>query len=80
MYIGTKIFHHFQLPCKYQEFVQYQLLNPEDNPLAEALVVNNDEEEHRHYHTDVMWHHIATIKSADDRLKFKILSKIAKLV
>ena len=66
-----------------EEFVQYQLLNKEDIPQMvwqKALVVNDDEEDHRHYRMDVIWHNIAAIKSADGRLKFKILSKIAKLV
>lgn len=66
-----------------EEFVQYQLLNKEDIPQMvwqKALVVNDDEEDHRHYRMDVIWHYIAAIKSADGRFKFKILSKIAKLV
>jgi len=51
-----------------EEYVQYQLLNSNDIPQTvwqKALAVNDDNEEHRHYRMDVIWHHIATMKSAD---------------
>lgn len=70
-----------------EEFVQYQLLNNEDIPKevwdAACVKISEDEEGdevEKYYRMDVIWHYLSTIKEGDGRLKFRRLSKVAKLV
>lgn len=45
-----------------------------------AKVEPNEEDGEVHYRMDIFWHYLSTLKSGDSRLRFRRLSKVAKLV
>ena len=64
-----------------EEFTEYQLLQDADIPQdiwdKAAVVVKEGETYHR---MDVLWHHLSSVRVADNSFHFPQLSKVVKLV
>ncbi len=68
-----------------EEFTDYQLLDKHEIPETvwnEALVFEEETEDTRkeHHRMDTIWAYLSGMKSLDSSLRFKLLSKLARLV
>lgn len=64
-----------------EEFTTYQLLQDTDIPKdiwgKAAVAIDED---HTYHRMDVLWHHLASVRAADNSICFPRLTKVAKLV